>query len=1447
MTAIVAGQGLGLLNTSVGLLGGQGQLGSATQGTFGDKVLVNASNGNLVVQQQDEWLVGVGPDVTISRTYNSLASGTDDNGDNWRLGLNRVINSLTGTINAAGSTVKRVGDDGSETVYTYDTGISLYVSRAGSGSFDTLGYNAGVWTWTDGDTQTQERYDVVSGFDARLGSVIDTDGNKINLTYSATAPYLITEIATGSASAASNEKVVITYDTAAGKTSNILSMTTTYLDPQGVAQSLKRVSYTYETYNTSFSRLKTVTVELRPVYTGAATTHTTTYTYTNTTGKQLAGIAQSDGSKITFTYDGSGRIASFTQVALGQSQLTTFDYSVSGKTTITDPLLQTTELSFDTVAGQNQYQLTQIKGPAVSGVSQITQFNYDTDGNLTGLVDARNNTTTYGYDSRGNRTYERDATGHVVERVYSVINLLQEQTIYTVADPDGGGTGQPSGAQTTHYVYNAQGHLRFVVSPQKRVTEYKYNTLGQQTRAISYAGAVLGSEAITESALSTWASAQDLTRTQRTDYTYNSRSQLDKVTTHNSISSAGVGNSSAITQYVYDQAGNLLTRIDGVGGLNQTTSYLYDGLNRMVQETNALGQQRSTVYVEFGGLGHLAATIDFNGQTNLSTYDVFGRLLDVQRTSDINLTTDYGTTSYSYDKLNRVRMVTSATGEFSFYIYDEASRRIGEIDQSGALTQYIYNADNQLVQTRQWANKVSASVLASLALDPSKGSLTAGSGLVDVRPVADPANDRLNINLYDQAGRLVKTIDAAGAVVKYTFDGAGQLVETTRYANVLTAAQLLAVQTTTTEVLPDNANIIPSTSVNDRHENRYYNADGLLEGTLDGVGAYTQNTYDAAGRLTKTVKYASLVASSDGPTPNRSLKPAVVTQAPTSGTYVLSTPANDQATQYLYSARGQVIGIVDAENYYTRFNYDSAGNKVLTTRYTNKVQGNFDGKTPPITIASNATAPGTGSYVYTKPADDHVTNNFYDALNRLYWTWSRPEYAMVEYEYDTAGNLVRQTSSYDQDNTRLSRHDLLGRLTGTLSGEGAQRLQELALSAPPLSPAELATQTETIWANWGTRYTYDNESRLTSMTEPDGVGGPGIKTVYYYDAAGRKTVSVNGLGEVTQYTYSTFGQLTAQTQVGKRLDSATLDGLTGGRDTAVASAIADLIAASASTSSINRWGYDKRGLVSSVTDALNNVGTRSYNAFGQLFQSVDKVDSTRTVNTSSYYDLTGRRIRINQSATGLTRNIEWLELDAFGRVAYNYDANASADERIYDRLGRLVQIFDRAGTSTGTTYDAFDRVVSTTDALGKTTNYTYDSASLAQTITTPEGISTTTVCNDHGQITSVTDGRHHHRLHLQPRQPADRHHGHGQRRQLAAEHHLGRLRSGRPCVRNHRCAWHHHPHHLRCRQPRAHTGHRPRRGGPPAHQRIPLRRQGPGRVGQERQRRVDQVGVQPEG
>src|SRR5258705_4485306 len=108
MVAIFTGAGTGFERGSGSVLGAAGLLGSSTLGRGGEQLFLNAATGNFLISQQDEFLVGLGPDVAISRTYNSLGDLSDENADNWRQSTQRRIVNLTGTLNTAGSTIQQV-------------------------------------------------------------------------------------------------------------------------------------------------------------------------------------------------------------------------------------------------------------------------------------------------------------------------------------------------------------------------------------------------------------------------------------------------------------------------------------------------------------------------------------------------------------------------------------------------------------------------------------------------------------------------------------------------------------------------------------------------------------------------------------------------------------------------------------------------------------------------------------------------------------------------------------------------------------------------------------------------------------------------------------------------------------------------------------------------------------------------------------------------------------------------------------------------------------------------------------------------------------------------------------------------------------------------------------------------------------------------------------------
>src|SRR6266704_2992880 len=347
MAAIISGVNLGLSNSSLFVLGSAGAFGTAPTGRSGEKVYVNASTGNLVVQNTDELVMGRGPDMGLL---------DDDTADNCRLGIYRQVTDLTGVVNTGGSTVTRVAEDGTRSLYTYDTALGAYCTHDGDGAYDTLRFDAvtQAWTWTDGSSRITERYDAANG--GRLTSMQDEDGNGLSFVYNAAG--LITQV-----NDASGETTFLDYS------GNLL---TDLHSVTADGQTIVRTRYAYDASN----RLATVTVDLSPQDASVAdgNRYVTTYTYDGAS-RRIASISQSDGTTVSFTYVQIAldwRVATYTD---GQGLVTQINYTQTGvELHQVDPnpaSLSTT----DTLTTVNNYKLN--SGALLTTDTAITHPTYN--------------------------------------------------------------------------------------------------------------------------------------------------------------------------------------------------------------------------------------------------------------------------------------------------------------------------------------------------------------------------------------------------------------------------------------------------------------------------------------------------------------------------------------------------------------------------------------------------------------------------------------------------------------------------------------------------------------------------------------------------------------------------------------------------------------------------------------------------------------------------------------------------------------------------------------------------------------------------------------------------------------------------------------------------------------------------------------------------------------
>ncbi|HEX8029248.1 MAG TPA: LysM peptidoglycan-binding domain-containing protein [Vicinamibacterales bacterium] len=1293
MVGIVNGSGLGLNFTSyTGTMGQAGVWGQAGLGQRGTQIYINGYTGNLIVQDRDGLLAGVGTDLQALRTYNSRGSFNDDNGDNWIAGFVRQAMRLTGgTWGAAGSTVTVTNEDGSERLYTWVT--NRYVSTTGSGGDTYLTLNGDLTQATFSNGPQSGTFDVATG---RLLSWNSPTLLNAVFTYDANGRLA------GMASDANGTGGRIVYE----YSGNLLQRVSV------LNEQAKAVSTTLYAYDAN-GRLSRVTVDLSPEdgVISDGKVYTTDYTYVvaaDATNGMLRSITNSDGTSQTFRWVMSEGTARISQSWGADGKITDYVINLASKAArVTQPGGFTTDFWYDGLGRLKQSHPSKGANNGVTTDATRIYFEYYTTDNQATFADYDRGITAFNYDTDNNVIMVRDPAGNTVRRTY-VNRLVVTETVYAVADPDGDGTLGPGAPATTRFIYDAEGKLHFKISPEGVVTELRY-TGRLPTSTITYLGGaynvsgLTATQVPTEAQLNTWVGSADKSRTSRIDTLYDARGEKLRETAYAATDAAGNGLAAGqhVVVYAYDAAGRLLSMTDGSGA---TVTYTYDGLGRVLtrQQDGIL-----TSYIHQDGSGGYVSTVtEQSGLVTVSTFDAMGRLLGVTQTKSGS---ELGRTANYYDARGLLYKTQDATGVLHWYLYDERANKVAEVDGNGTVTEFRYDVAQRPVQTIVYAAPLAALTGASPNLawaEPPSTPL-----LATIRPTETPGKDIKRWTVYNISGRPIKTVDGAGFVTETRYDAAGRVTGTVRYANAIDLAVFAA--------SPVTANASPTLDpINDRVTRSFYSTEGRLLGELDAEGYLVENRYDAAGRLSARVRYAE-------PTPSNQREAGTLAQL-RPGT---ASP-KDQTTRYVYDGQNRVIGEIDPEGYVTEQVYDERGHVAQRTRYA----------TPLTTGQITLFDAGTGGWrpaATTGFAGDRTEFWRYNALDQLDQQ-TNADGTVTSFAYDAAGRVVSTTKAAGTAEARTQnvRYDGVGRVIGELSARGATLLVD----------GQTQAQVDAIWAQYGTIYTYDAAGRKTSQIVSDGTRTQ--RTIFFYNEDDQLTHTINALGEVQENQYDGLGQLVKTIAYGGRLSATTFNGLTGGlANTAIRNAVQEVLAQrtagnQAYANAQTVFDYDARGLLKSTTDVLGYTTSTSYNAFGQAnaVTSQIRLDGT-VVSQSLIYDRRGLlKERTDDTGAGGLNALTKTAYDAFGRLVKTTDARTVESSIVYDRIGRVVQTVDGGGTLRVTNYDAFNRITSTIDGNSQTTTYRYDVAARTVEVTTPENIRSRVTRNRHGEVESSTDG-----------------------------------------------------------------------------------------------------------
>lgn len=969
---------------------------------------INLTNGNVWVTQHDYSLPGLGGGLSLDRTWNSLWATFRGSqpaagmfGDSWR-----------------GTYEERLASSGSSFIQYFRSNGDAWWFQANGPSYQLT-------------NPPNQRATLVYDGTAMQYTLTFADGTK--RVFSGTSGYLT------ALTDRNNNQVSITRDS-----SNRITQVTDAAS--------RTLSFAYA--NASFPLLATSASD--------ATGSVATYTYDSS--QRLTNVAYPDASQLNFAYDGNNLLTGVTDAQSKVIESHTYDssrrgltsqqangmdavtvsYPSAGTTTLTDSLGNSTTYSYTNI-GLSHF-ISVVSGPTCStcGAGNTSSFAYDSSGNRASSTDANGNATSFTYDSMGN--------------VLTRSNVVSGSTL------------------TWTYTYNSFGEALTAQDPLGFVTTNTYDANGNLLT-------------------STTPSPDGVKPGSATTFTYDTKGELltvtDPLNNKTTIAYYSTGLINTITDvqnntttFTYDARGNRLTAKDA---LNNTTQFSYDAMNRLKKITYA---DTTTTQFAYDTRGRRISVTDANNKVTTYGYDDADRLSSVKDAA--NNTTTYGydtennltsikdanlhTTSFSYNANRWASKTTFPSGALETYGYDLAGNLTSKTDRKNQTITYTYDQLNRLTKKSY------------------------------------PDSTAVNYT-YDNGSRLTQVSDPTGTY-SFTFDNMGRLTGTTTSYSFLTGRNF-----TTGYGYDPGSNRTGFTDPEGGATAYVYDTLNRPQ-TLTPPAAFASTgnfgfSYDALSRRTQLTRPNSVTTTYGYDTLSRLLNVTHKKGATTldgaaytvdaAGNRLSRTPLpSGTGTNFTYDPIYELLTSKQGKTTTESYTYDSVGNRLTSLSFSSYTYNSSNELTA---------AGGNTTYTYdnngnplSKVVSGHgggTTTFAWDFENRLASVTLPGSGGTVSFKYDPFGRRIYKSSSsgssiyaYDGDN--------LVEETNSSGGVVARYAQGLNID-DPLAMLRSATVSF---------YQADGLGSVTSLSNSAGA----LAQTYAYDSFGKQTSSSGSLTNPFQYT-----------------------------------------------------------------------------------------------------------------------------------------------------------------------------------------------------------------------------------------------------------------------------------------------------------------------------------------
>ena len=960
--------------------------------------------------------------------------------------------------------------------------------------------------------------------------------------------------------------------------------------------------------------------------------------------------------------------------------------------------------------------------------------NYDAGLKL--LTDAQYRETNYYYDKLGRVKYTIDALGYVTRYNHNSLNYI----VNTIKYYDVTSLSRSSSLEQLNAVYLAP------TPPSYTVTGTLYNVAGRKILEFNemnfftyYSYDALGNVVSKKEAVFTIGELLDFLRTKDANGNYTTERPATILANCNQAILLVPATKLRETKYYYDKVGRLAYDINALG---YVTSYSYDALG------NLTSSKQSSLSTDT--ILDLLRSKDASG--NFATPRPELTTDNLEKAFKLVAVANYRETNSYYDKDGRLNYSIDALGYVTRYGYDAFDNVINMVRFKAATVLSRTSSLAQLDTVFRNAATLPEYTIIQYGYDALNRKIkeTDAEGFsvetgYDAFDNAIWVKDKLGNKgyfYYDALNRNVFKIDPAGYITYYYYDVFGnQTTERKYYAPVkgLDKIESTSGLINAVKILATNTEVPPTTQP-------------YLE-----YGIYYDQTSYQYDKLNRKTRITDVFGNYEEYTYNNGLSQPATYRNKLGGVY-----------SYVYDRLGRLIQETLPEA--------AAGKAVI-----NSYEYNAFGNRTKLIEAKGLTEQRISVYEYDSL--NRLTAKVGEAVDVIQFKAADASKPYLKEKIVTTGNIPRESYQYDGYGNQITKVDANGAKTFSYYDKNGRKVSEV-------NPAGLLTRWEYNAAGQVVKiqsyetpvmfsaqpsgalptaptgnvriveYGYDKVGRQTAVITPDvytyeydaqGQGAlvkkttiektyydgngniirvedaKGSSSYHYYDAIGRKILSIDNSGYATQWAYdydatNKVNTLT-ETKYSKKLarDLTPIDQL---------SQVQVLLVVDASNDRKTITTFDRKGRVSK-TELLNvkytngatvNLGSSitnfSYNGLDQL---LTKIDSTGTTRTD--YDKLGRET-----------------IRTFGE--YKDSNNVAVKQRIYsvyNGLGLLssssiLGLIDSSGSDdrvTLYTYDKLGRLVKETNGnISHSVYYAYDLVGNQTWISTERKTSTTIIKSD---------------------------------------------------------------------------------------------------------------------